>query len=123
MEYGFDTTFEPYVAIPISEFVLSESFERQRIWIAKEGDKVVGSIAIVEGSEELAQLRWLLVHPDYRGFGIGTVFVEEALRFASNAGYEGVFLWTVNTLKAAKHIYESFHFKKKNGRENTQDLG
>lgn len=111
-EYGFDTTFEPYVAIPLSELVLNKSTEEQRIWIARGDDKIVGTIAIVEGTDSLAQLRWLLVQPEYRGNGLGKMLVRKALKFASETGYSGVFLWTVSILHAAKHIYKIHQFRK-----------
>jgi N-acetylglutamate synthase-like GNAT family acetyltransferase len=111
-EYGFDATFEPYVAIPLSEFALSSDQGKQRIWIAEYDQEIVGSVAIVRHSEAEAQLRWLLVHPDSRGQGIGKRLVNEAVNFCRDSGYQGVFLWTVSTLKAATRLYESFAFKK-----------
>ena len=44
-EHGLDTTFEPYVAKPLADFVLRGS---GRLWIAEEGDRMVGSIALVD---------------------------------------------------------------------------
>jgi len=61
-------TFEPYVAKPLAEFVKSQT-ARERIWIAEQVGKIAGSIAIVKSSDDEAQLRWLLLHPDARGFG------------------------------------------------------
>ncbi|MEE4607924.1 MAG: GNAT family N-acetyltransferase, partial [Desulfobacteraceae bacterium] len=65
-EYGFDHTFEPYVAAPLSEFVLRGE-PRERIWIVTRAGRVGGSVAIVAASESEAQLRWLLLAPPLRG--------------------------------------------------------
>ena len=91
-EYGFDTTFEPYVAKPLSAFSLSEDKKDQRIWVVERNDIVVGSIAIVRQTVEEAQLRWLLLDSDSRGFGLGRKLIELALDFCQEVGYQKVFL-------------------------------
>jgi N-acetylglutamate synthase-like GNAT family acetyltransferase len=111
-EYSFNTDFEAYVAAPLSEFVLSEKHEKQRVWIAEQDGKIVGSIAVVKKSKEEAQLRWLLLHPDIRGHGLGKRLIKEAVDFCREAGYDSVFLWTVSLLEAAAHIYRSVGFVK-----------
>ncbi len=65
-------------------------------------------MAIVEFSEDEAQLRWLLLDLGVRSRGIGRQLVEEALKFCRIAGYSFVFLWTVEALKVATNLYQSF---------------
>ncbi len=108
-EYGFDHTFEPYVAAPLSQFVLSP-LPRNRIWIVEKNGQVRGSVAIVKSSETDAQLRWYLLHPGVRGRGLGKKLLDEAILFAWQSGYRNLFLWTVGGLEAATAIYKKRGF-------------
>lgn len=110
-EYGFDNTFEAYVAGPLADFARRGS-PRERIWIAEQGERLVGCIAIVSKSERVAQLRWFLVDPSCRGAGLGRRLIDEAVAFCRSAGYDSIILWTVSALTAAAHVYESAGFRK-----------
>jgi GNAT superfamily N-acetyltransferase len=110
-EYGFDRTFEAYVAGPLAEFVL-KSAPRDRIWIAERDDRIVGCIAIVGVSDEVAQLRWYVVDPSARGLGLGKRLLAAALTFCKEKEYRTVFLWTVSALKAAAELYRQAGFVK-----------
>lgn len=110
-ECGFDHTFEAYVAGPLAEFARS-SASRERIWLAEDGDRLVGSIAIVAAGPDTAQLRWYLVDPDHRGAGLGRTLLDEAVAFSRASGYRSVFLWTVAALRTAAHLYRSVGFRK-----------
>jgi GNAT superfamily N-acetyltransferase len=119
-EYGYDQTFEAYVASGLAEFVQSFSSDKDRIWLAETNGRIIGSIAIVGHSKVDAQLRWFLVHPDYRGLGIGREFLNEALRFCKERKYKTMFLWTTSELKEAGHLYTRFGFSK--GEEKTHEI-
>ncbi len=110
-EYGFDTTFEAYVAGPLAEFIRCCT-DRSRLWIAERGDHLVGCIAIVGTSEMEAQLRWFLVDPSARGLGLGRKLLQEAIAFCKCCGYRTVFLWTVSALTAAARLYRLVGFEK-----------
>jgi GNAT superfamily N-acetyltransferase len=105
-EYGFDTTFEPYVARPLSDFSLAEDKTRQRIWIVEMDGQIVGSIAIVDAENNEAQLRWLLLTSETRGKGLGKRLVVEAVDFCREKGYGNVYLWTIDVLHTARTLYE-----------------
>jgi GNAT superfamily N-acetyltransferase len=110
-EYGFDHTFEAYVAGPLADCVRAAS-PRDRIWIAERAGEIVGCIAIVAASEKVAQLRWFLVDPAARGLGLGKKLIHEALAFCKAMGYRSIILWTVSALTAAAHLYQAAGFKK-----------
>lgn len=108
-EYGWDYTFEAYVAGPLAEFARSQT-DRDRIWLVEKDGTVSGSIAIVEASATEAQLRWFLLHPTLRGKGIGGHLMKEAVGFCRAIGYSKIFLWTTSNLTTAASLYESFGF-------------
>jgi GNAT superfamily N-acetyltransferase len=108
-EYGFDQTFEAYVAGPLAEFIRRNG-PREGIWIARQVDDFMGSIAIVEASADVAQLRWLLLRPEARGQRLGRRLSEKALDFCREQGYRRVILWTVDILPEAAGLYGSLGF-------------
>jgi N-acetylglutamate synthase-like GNAT family acetyltransferase len=110
-EYGFDRTFEAYVAGPLAQCVLSAS-GRDRIWLAEREGRLVGSVAVVAASPLAAQLRWFLVEPAERGQGIGRALLRAAVAFGEEYGYESIFLWTVSALATAAHLYQAFGFRR-----------
>lgn len=110
-EYGFDVTFEAYVALTLGEFARAVRPGQDRLWIAERGDEVVGSIGIIGREGNAAQLRWFLVHPSARGRGLGWRLLEESLAFCRAARYESVYLWTVHTLEAAARLYTAAGFR------------
>jgi GNAT superfamily N-acetyltransferase len=111
-EYGYDQTFEAYVAAGLTKFVKSFSSDKDRIWLAEISGQIIGSIAIVGRSKAEAQLRWFLVHPDYQGLGIGKKLLKGAVRFCRRRKFKTIFLWTTSELIEAAHLYTSIGFDK-----------
>jgi len=111
-EYGFDETFERYVADGLAELRRSTRPEKCRLWLAEEGGRIVGSIAIVAARGREAQLRWFLVMRDYRRRGLGSALMRNALEFAKGQGFGRVFLWTTSELDDARRVYARFGFRK-----------
>jgi GNAT superfamily N-acetyltransferase len=109
-ERGWDATFEAYVAGPLSEFVLRAD-PHERLWIAEDGERIVGCVAIVAAGPQTAQLRWFLVDPASRGAGLGRRLLQEAVAFCRAAGCSRIALWTERSLTAAAHLYRAEGFR------------
>lgn len=109
-EYGLDRTFEGYVAVGLGEFAVGFDGSRDRLWLAEEGGRLLGSVAIAGRDGVTAQLRWFLVHPAARGSGLGGRLLNEAVGFCRARGFRSVFLWTISELKAAAHLYRRAGF-------------
>jgi len=110
-EYDWDDTMEGLIATIAGAFAQGHDPERERAWIAELAGVRVGCVFCVRKSEDVAQLRLLLVEPAARGHGLGTRLVDACIDFARGAGYRELVLWTNDVLHAARRIYERAGFQ------------
>jgi len=71
--------------------------------VATVDDEVVGCGALHVLWADLAEVRTLAVHPDYRGNGIGDQILTELLETARELGLQRVFALTFHTEFFARH--------------------
>src|SRR5262249_13873711 len=117
-EYGWDDRLEALTAEIVAAFVRNYDHRRGRCWVARGGGRD-GRSGVV--GEENDQGR--AVGPPAggrgggagrgraRGLGIGARLVDECVRFAREAGYRKITLWTHSVLTAARRIYEHAGFR------------
>ena len=110
-EYGWKDPFEGLCAQIVADFVNNLDAKLERCWIAELNGENVGCVMLAKDKPGIARVRLLLVDPKARGLGIGARLVDECVRFAREAGYKKITLWTHSVLTAARRIYEKAGFK------------
>ena len=110
-EYGWDGTYEALAAEIVAQFIRNYDPKRERAWVAEKDGERVGAVFVAKQSDEIARLRLLHVERAARGLGIGKRLVEECIRFARQAGYQKMTLWTQSVLVAARDIYKKAGFQ------------
>lgn len=110
-EHGYDERFEGVVAQIAAGFLRAHDPRRERCWIAEVGGERAGCVMLVKESADTARLRVMLVEPWARGRGIGATLIAECMRFAREAGYRKITLWTHSNLVTARRLYERAGFR------------
>jgi GNAT superfamily N-acetyltransferase len=109
-EHGWDSAFGDLVASIMADYAALHDPSREAGWIAMLDRRRAGCVFCIRSEDEAAKLRVLLVEPWARGRGIGARLVDECVSFARAAGYRRLVLWTVDTLIAARRLYERAGF-------------
>ena len=107
-EYGWNEEYEGLISHIVADFIDTFDPKREHCWIAEREGEIIGSVFIVRhpNRKGVAKLRLLYVEPEARGLGIGRRLVSEVTRFARDAGYRAISLWTNSVLVSARRLYE-----------------
>lgn len=119
---GFGAYFEAKVASALAEFSARPEIPDSRMWLALQGERIVGSIAIdsTDLGQGHAHLRWFIVDEGIKGMGIGRHLLNTALAFCDARQFDQTHLWTFRGLDAARRLYEQAGFKLVDEKPGTQ---
>ncbi|MFE6798945.1 GNAT family N-acetyltransferase [Paenibacillus chitinolyticus] len=81
------------------------------VLIARDGDSIVGCVALVPTGAGVFELSKMSVTPELRGRGYGRKIIHAAINHARGLGATSLFLGSSTKLPNAVHLYESVGFK------------
>lgn len=81
------------------------------VLIARDGDSIVGCVALVPTGAGVFELSKMSVTPELRGRGYGRRIIHAAINRARGLGATSLFLGSSTKLPNAVHLYESVGFK------------
>lgn len=95
------------------EFTKAPFFDFGRIFVALEGERMVGTTSAWEidfGEGPVGLIHWVGVEPDYRKRGLGKALMIRALTELAARGYQDAWLNTSHERLAAVGLYERMKF-------------
>lgn len=109
--YGWGLPMEILQGEVTTAFLRDFKPGREQCWVAECVGMMAGAVLLVDAGDGVGQLRLLHVESWARGRGIGQALVAECVRFAREAGYSKMRLWTHTVLASARRIYEGQGFR------------
>ncbi|MEW4369698.1 GNAT family N-acetyltransferase [Paenibacillus kandeliae] len=81
-------------------------------WVALDGQRVVGTIALVDIDNQQVALRKMFVHADYRGkvWKTAQLLLQQAIQWAEDKQITDIYLGTTPQFLAAHRFYEKNGF-------------
>ena len=70
-------------------------------FVAEKNSKIIGTIAVKEDTSQIALLRRVYVHPNYRNKGCGLSLMDTAIDFCKKNGYHYIVFRSTDQMKEA----------------------
>ena len=113
VEFEAQYTTAAFAATTPASDQIQERWSDGPVWVAAQGDQLVGTIAAIPKSERL-YIRSMAVLPSHRGHGIGHLLLVAVEQFAIAQSFQCMFLSTTPFLTGAIRLYERFGFHRTN---------
>ena len=104
-----------FVVEPYDEYQLSHPLEEiiakgGSIFLAKENDEIVGTVALMKESDRSFEITKMSVTKDSQGKGISKLLMNACIKIAKEKKWDRLFLYSSTKLVAAIQLYRNFGF-------------
>ncbi|QED37510.1 GNAT family N-acetyltransferase [Antarcticibacterium arcticum] len=81
------------------------------IFFIKDGDKIIGTVALMKIEENVFELTKMAVTPQYQGQQLGQKLLEHTIQFARDQGWKKLIIYSNRKLENAIFIYKKYGFE------------
>lgn len=81
------------------------------IWLAKSGDEIIGSAALMNEGHGIFELAKMSVTENWQGKGVSKLLIEVCLKKAKQIGAAKLTLFSNHQLQTALKLYEKYGFR------------
>ena len=110
METEFHDAASAYPTDDIDQIDRTYGGLGEAFFVAVNGEKIVGSVAIKKEDDRIALLRRLFVDPAYRKKQLGVKLIDRALQFCDEVGYREVIFKTTSKMEGANRLCQRCGF-------------
>jgi putative acetyltransferase len=80
------------------------------IFVALSENKVIGTVALIRGNDNLMELAKMTVDPMHQGKGISKLLIDTCIAKARSLNIAGLYLYSSTKLQTALKLYEKYGF-------------
>lgn len=84
-----------------------------KIFLAKQNDKVIGTIALIPHSKKEIEISKLCISKLFRGRGFSKLLLDQAIKYAKDNNYQEVIAFSNTKLETALDLYKKYKFESK----------
>ena len=111
-------TAEAFKAVTPAEDEIVRRLDEGPIWVAEKDGEILGTVSAVPEPEWL-YIRSMAVRPNVQGLGVGSRLLNAVEEYATENGFDRLFLYTTYFSPRAIKVYEKRGFIR--GRDTTAD--
>jgi len=120
-EYGF--VYDPRIEVPdLFAFDAHYAPPRGAFFVVREGDAIVGSVAVERLAPHTAELHRLYLDTELRGRGTGRALIETVLAWCRARDIGRLILWSDTRFDLAHRLYRRMSFTQTGERTLSDDV-